>query len=264
MPKYIATEEEISKILSLFSIGYGTRAIASELGLTRTIIIRIFKNLNIKNKKNVSRVVFLKEKKCSGPCGLVKSIDEFYKSYTKSGAIRYKNVCKSCNTIKCNEYIKKNHKKVLSSVRQYRQNNKEKINKNYNRYTKERFENDPAFKLRRSISSWVAGRISKNGKTWLKCLNYTVNDLKNHLEKQFEPWMNWGNRGKFDPKTWDDNDTSTWKWQLDHIIPHSDLPYNDVEDENFKKCWALENLRPLSAKQNVIDGTLRIRHKKNK
>jgi hypothetical protein len=76
--------------------------------------------------------------------------------------------------------------------------------------------------------------------------------------------MNWGNRGKFDPKTWDDNDTSTWKWQLDHIIPHSDLPYDSVEDENFKKCWSLENLRPLSAKQNVIDGTLRIRHKKNK
>lgn len=27
-----------------------------------------------------------------------------------------------------------------------------------------------------------------------------------------------------------------------------------MEDENFKKCWALSNLRPLSAKQNVLDG----------
>ena len=27
-----------------------------------------------------------------------------------------------------------------------------------------------------------------------------------------------------------------------------------MEDDNFKKCWALENLRPLSAKQNIVDG----------
>jgi len=27
-----------------------------------------------------------------------------------------------------------------------------------------------------------------------------------------------------------------------------------MEDENFKKCWALENLCPLSAKQNLLDG----------
>lgn len=27
-----------------------------------------------------------------------------------------------------------------------------------------------------------------------------------------------------------------------------------MEDEEFKKCWALSNLRPYSAKQNIIDG----------
>lgn len=27
-----------------------------------------------------------------------------------------------------------------------------------------------------------------------------------------------------------------------------------MEDDNFKRCWALENLRPYSAKQNIIDG----------
>jgi hypothetical protein len=28
-------------------------------------------------------------------------------------------------------------------------------------------------------------------------------------------------------------------------------------DEEFKKCWALSNLRPLSAKQNILDGNRR-------
>lgn len=73
--------------------------------------------------------------------------------------------------------------------------------------------------------------------------------------------MNWNNHGKYDSKTWDDNDSSTWTWQLDHIIPHSDLPYQSMTDENFLKCWALDNLRPLSSKQNLIDGTTRARHK---
>jgi hypothetical protein len=35
-----------------------------------------------------------------------------------------------------------------------------------------------------------------------------------------------------------------------------------MEDDNFKKCWALSNLRPLDAKQNLMDGVNRIRHQK--
>jgi len=30
-----------------------------------------------------------------------------------------------------------------------------------------------------------------------------------------------------------------------------------MEDENFKKCWSLDNLRPLSAKINILDGNKR-------
>jgi 5-methylcytosine-specific restriction endonuclease McrA len=72
--------------------------------------------------------------------------------------------------------------------------------------------------------------------------------------------MNWNNHGKYNAKTWDDNDPSTWTWQVDHIIPRSDLPYTSMEDDNFKKCWSLDNLRPLSAKQNIIEGSQKIRH----
>ena len=60
------------------------------------------------------------------------------------------------------------------------------------------------------------------------------------------------------------NYQSTWTWQIDHIILRADLLYTSMEDENFKKCWALSNLRPYSAKQNILDGTNRIRHKGNK
>jgi hypothetical protein len=34
-----------------------------------------------------------------------------------------------------------------------------------------------------------------------------------------------------------------------------------MQDDNFSKCWSLGNLRPLSSKQNLIDGIRRNRHK---
>lgn len=87
-----------------------------------------------------------------------------------------------------------------------------------------------------------------------------MQELKEHLERQFESWMTWDNQGRYSAETWDDNDPTTWKWQMDHIIPHSDLPYASMDEDNFKKCWALSNLRPLSAKQNMYDGANRVRH----
>jgi len=81
-----------------------------------------------------------------------------------------------------------------------------------------------------------------------------MQELKNHIEKQFKPWMNWNNRGPYKINEWNDNDPTTWTWQIDHIIPQAKLPYTSMDDENFKKCWALENLRPLSAKLNLFKG----------
>lgn len=97
-------------------------------------------------------------------------------------------------------------------------------------------------------------------RTCIKYLPYTIQELKQHLENQFEPWMNWNNHGKY-TKNWNDQDSATWTWQIDHIIPSSTLPYTNMEEENFKKCWSLENLRPYSAKLNTIDGATRKRHK---
>jgi hypothetical protein len=53
---------------------------------------------------------------------------------------------------------------------------------------------------------------------------------------------------------YDETNSETWTWNIDHIIPQSKLPYVSMEDENFKKCWALNNLRPLSSKVNLEKG----------
>lgn len=173
------------------------------------------------------------------------------------------------------EYYQENKDHLIECQKNYLQENEEakKTKKDYNKeynklysneYRKNRAKNDPAFRLRNIISRSIRAAMSRTNSqkrgSCLQQLVYTVEELKSHIEKQFEPWMTWDNQGKYNPETWKDDDQSTWTWQLDHIIPQTSLPYTSMEDENFQKCWALSNLRPLSAKQNIIDGVLRVRH----
>jgi hypothetical protein len=156
-----------------------------------------------------------------------------------------------------------NKEQANATIRQWKIDNREHINAR----EKQRMEEDISFRLRKLVSGRVAKMLknadtSKNGSSILQHLQYTMQELKSHLEKQFEDWMTWENHGVYKLNEWKENDQSTWKWQIDHIIPQSDLPYHSMENENFSRCWALANLRPLSAKQNMIDGATRARHNK--
>lgn len=211
-------------------------------------------------------------------CGLDKSILSFqrHRKIFKKDADKewyYYPSCKECGKAQKSEQDKKyrqSHKLEKSQRdKEYREENKQKLSnkkKVYYLANKDQFiernvrnekkkrATDPIFKLRKAVSAGIKKAISKQGKSFTKYLPYSVQDLKEHLEKQFEPWMNWSNQGVYKVKEWDDNDSSTWKWNLDHIIPHSTFKYTSMEDQEFKNCWALTNLRPYSAKQNVIDG----------
>jgi hypothetical protein len=163
------------------------------------------------------------------------------------------------------EYKKANKEQISNSGKQYYKLNKTKIRKRQNLNQNKRRKKDPSFGIRSDISRAINKRLkslsaSKNGQSCIKYVPYTIQELKEHLEKQFEPWMNWGNRGKYNSKIWDDNDQSTWTWQIDHIKPHATFHYTSMEDHEFQYCWALSNLRPLSAKQNYLDGVNKTRH----
>jgi hypothetical protein len=115
----------------------------------------------------------------------------------------------------------------------------------------------PNTRLRKSVSRAILFHMrndgGKKGISHLNFVDWTYEELKSHLESQFESWMSWSNYGRYDSKTWDDNDPSTWTWQIDHIIPHSTFHYNSMDCQEFIDCWALKNLRPYSSKQNNLD-----------
>lgn len=158
------------------------------------------------------------------------------------------------------QYYEDNKEELKAQAREYRKENKEQVN----RWRKDA-RSTPWGRIHHNVSNLIRITIqrngsSKNGNSIIKCLTYSISELKDYLEKHFEPWMNWDNWGIYDKNAWDDSNSTTWTWQIDHIIPQSDLPYVSMEDDNFKKCWALENLRPYSAKLNSIEGANRKRH----
>jgi len=226
-------------------------------------------------------------------CGLEKDILLFVKKRRKDGFEYYLYTCIDCNKQYtrnyCKDYYALHKTEIIENSKDwyknntdrkkdydanymqqhkiekkeydanYREINKDKINNRIYNYRKNRRLVDPTYRLRKSISYSVwyylnMNNSSKGNKSVLDFLPYTINELKEYLEKQFKTWMNWNNYGMYHINNWDDDDQNTWKWNIDHIIPQSKLPYTSMEDDNFKKCWELVNLRPLSAKENLLKG----------
>lgn len=77
---------------------------------------------------------------------------------------------------------------------------------------------------------------TKGGRSWEALLGYTTSELRDHLERQFLKGMSWDNYGD---------------WHVDHIIPVATFSFSSPDDDDFKACWALTNLRPLWATDNM-------------
>ena len=95
-------------------------------------------------------------------------------------------------------------------------------------------------KLANTMSSRIRKVLknTKNNYHWESLVGYTACQLKQHLEKQFKEGMTWENYGFYG-------------WHIDHIIPISVFNFSSPDDIDFKRCWALSNLQPLWAKDNI-------------
>ena len=87
----------------------------------------------------------------------------------------------------------------------------------------------------RSITQKLKRRNSSKNGSILKNLDYTIEELKIHLESKFKNGMNWNNYGK---------------WHINHKIPDSLFTYKKMSDEQFKLAWCLNNLQPMWATEN--------------
>ena len=163
-------------------------------------------------------------KQCT-KCGELKELSEFHKDKRMNSGVRPD--CKECKRAQ----NKKGYEDNKPSRMLYK-----------NEYYHDVQKHNPCWRVRRNVSSrvWAAlGNVRKNKPTF-EALGYTLDELVEHLENQFDDKMTWDNYGTY--------------WNVDHIYPQSKLPFDSLDHVNFLTCWALTNLRPLEASANMSKG----------
>lgn len=142
----------------------------------------------------------------------------------------------SLKKIGARHYLK-NREKKISQASDWAARNPEKRRKYMRDLHQRRMREDPKYRVKRSVGAYVRLLI-KSGKKSARLesiLGYSISELVAHLERQFMDGMDWGNYGK---------------WHIDHIIPVASFSYESYDSQEFKRCWALPNLRPLWGDEN--------------
>lgn len=131
--------------------------------------------------------------------------------------------CSPCNALSARDYLPSQRARVIAYQAARNKRRRAEI---------------PSVTINERISAGVKNslRDGKGGHSWEVLLSYTLPDLMVHLERQFLPGMTWGNRGD---------------WHIDHIVPLASFKFETPDCPEFRAAWALSNLRPLWAVDNI-------------
>ena len=170
-------------------------------------------------------------------CKKVKDLSEFYKDKGRSDGLR--SHCKEC--IRAYDADPVYRKRKAERQREHRQT--EEAKKQRRIADRARVKSDHrklTNALGRALNNFVRGSDTPRNRKLLGC---TLAEFRAHIESQFDPWMNWDNRGL---NTGEYNVT----WQFDHIIPYKAFPtVEELEDYKYVVCH-YTNVRPLCARKN--------------
>ena len=177
-------------------------------------------------------------KKFCKKCGQLKFFDEFYKAYNKTKGSCTQGICIECWASRNQEYFQENKQELMIKMKQYKCDNFDQWIKTRREWERNKYQNDPLFRLRKNMGTlmYLSLRKDKGRKSWEELVGYSTDELKLHLESQFDDKMTWDNYGSY--------------WQIDHIVPIEKFNIISFESEDFKNCWSLRNLRPLFGLEN--------------
>jgi hypothetical protein len=221
MKKFIPTEEELKNILKMYNEDLlGSHSISEKTGISKPTILRILKENGVIMGPSGRRFIGGRE---------VAMKKYFSKPETKERLKKNYNIW--------NEKNKEHRKQYL---KEYREKNIDKIRQNKRDYERNRKARDPLYKLISNFRTAIyqvlkESNVEKNGH-YFDILGYTPEELINHLEKQFTEGMTWENYGEF---------------HVDHKLPISSFNIKEIGDEEFMRCWCLDNLQPMWGEENI-------------
>ena len=221
MKKYIPTQETIDIILKMYNDDLlGSKTISEKINLNQQIILRILKENGIQVGPPGRRFI-----------GGRKVAVKKHESKPETKVRKRKNY----------EYWYEQNKEYRKQyLKEYREKNVDKIRKTKRDYERNRKATDPIYKLISNFRTAIytvlkESNVDKYGH-YFDVLQYTPEELINHLEKQFKDDMTWDNYGL---------------WHVDHKSPITSFDIQEMGDEEFMRCWRLDNLQPLWGEENI-------------
>lgn len=124
------------------------------------------------------------------------------------------------------------YEKGLCDSVKYKAEKEEHWNK-VSKYQNERSKNDAFYRIRRAMYVSLSQRVTGKCNADFSKLDYTAQELIDHLKSLLQPGMTMENYGE---------------WHIDHIKPVS--LFDLTNEEQFQECYALSNLQPLWASDN--------------
>ena len=219
MRKIIFNDEQIKDMISLYVNDiWGTRQIGEKYSVSEKTINRVLKENEVKMDTPGRRYF-----------GGKKTSDKKYYESNKEKISEYYSEWRENKKEHLKEYQKK-----------WREENRDKLRKTKRDYERNRKATDPLYKLISNFRTAIyqvlkESNVEKN-KSYFDILGYTPEELINHLEKQFKDEMTWDNYGV---------------WHVDHKLPITSFDIQEMGDEEFMKCWCLDNLQPMWGEENI-------------
>jgi hypothetical protein len=138
-------------------------------------------------------------------------------------------------------WAEKNKEHLSKYIKEYRENNVDKIRQIKRDYERNRKARDPLYKLISNFRTAIyqvlkESNVEKN-KHYFDILQYTPEELIKHLENKFTDKMSWDNYGD---------------WHVDHKLPITHFNIQEMGDEEFMRCWSLDNLQPMWGFDNIF------------
>lgn len=152
----------------------------------------------------------------------------------------YKNNCESISEY--NKLWNKNHPEITKkATEKWRENNPGRVREAHKKYMNIRYKTDVKCNLNKKIRHAIYKSLkgNKKGRHWEDLIGYTLNDLIKRLKSTMPKGYTW-------------QDYLRGKLHIDHKIPISVFNFDNPKHIDFKRCWALKNLRLLPARENLI------------
>ena len=131
----------------------------------------------------------------------------------------------------------KGRRSLRISYQSFYYNNLDRLRKENVEKHRQRYRSNPNYRLRMNLARRIllalANQTTTKDETTLNLVGCPLDVLVDHLETQFDEWMNWENMGD---------------WHVDHVRPCASFDLSDPQQQSV--CFNWRNLQPLDGDEN--------------